>query len=531
MSNTKYFPQASDIALEILNHYKAGKYGCLLTAQSQSGKTGAVLSAMERISQEEKKKGNRAVFLYLGPSSISLLQQANERIKLVAEVYLNLVGSQTYHAPHILEHRNSRKTIDTLVKMHMSQGHKVVVVLDEAHIGIGKSKSDLQATPKFFRDTLEFLPYLSKGSGVFSILVTATPFTFDFFVNTDKSNTSKNYPEVYMPPGDYYYGVKSAFDRGNLRQNFQPSQYKNRYQRMLDFEDHLREILFARREETNGYFVFRATNATDRTIIKEACDGLGIPFQTYSQKDNNIQEFADELEKIPNDFRVMAIIRSYGAGKSLCRKNIAGWYEVDTYRGRHEADEYQSIGRNFGYNDPVHEWPSYPIYCNVVNMYKMVKYFDECQEGNFSGKRKIQCSATHTKVKRRRTKNTSLIVADTAKECYEKYCELRPHHQAGFFTSVCTNNNTIDVAKTVINKSVRRKIDGRINVLHLNGSHPDYSQSWNNLPPQFVGKYVIVYESDVPVEEDTRKDKSYLSSYVAGSVNRALLEYPASFWS
>jgi hypothetical protein len=513
MMNTKYFPQANDTGKEILDHYKDGKAGCLITAQCQSGKTGAVVNAMERISQEEKKKGSRAAFLYIGPSSVTLREQAEGRIKEVPEVYLNLVGSQTYHAPNILESRNSRTKIDEQLKMHMEQGHKVVVVLDEAHIGIGKSRVDLQAVPKFFRDALSALPYLSKNDNIFIILVTATPFTFDHFTNTNNSYITSGYPEVYMPPGNSYYGVKSAFDKGNLRQSFNPAAYRNnKRQRDEDFKRHLKEILASRQQEVEaGYFIFRATQGGNRAIIKEVCDELKIPFQTYAQKESNIREFADELEKTPGELRVMAIIRSYGAGKSLCRRNIVGWYEVNTYRNRHHADEYQSIGRNFGYNDPATDWPSYPVYCHMENMYNMVTYFEKCEEGDFEAKRKIQCAATHTKIQRRRVISTSLLIANTSEDCYAQYRKIRPHHQAGKFVSTCTRSNSLDVANTVNGKKIRRKIDGRINVLHLNNPHPSFLRSWNKIPKELHGKYVIVYEDDAPTEQDLRKDKSYLT--------------------
>ena len=513
MSNTKYFTQAVKTGTEILEYYKEGKSGCLLTAQCQSGKTGAVLNAMEQIAIEEQKVAQRVGFIYLGPSSRVLLEQANERIEEVSEVFLNLLGSKTYHAPNLLESRKSRQDLEKRIRQALEAGWKIVVVLDEAHIGIGETSIGLQTMPSFFDKALKALPYLSDNPSVFTILVTATPFTYDHFSNTS-GRRNDNFPEVYMEPGNYYYGVKSAFDRGNLKPSFNFSSYRRgeRYIMMEDFKEHLRDILSLRRSEVaKGYFIFRATSRLSRSFIKEVCDELGISFQTYSQGDSNIKQFADELKKPSNDFRVMVIIQSYGAGKSLCRENIVGWYETNTQNGRHHADEYQSLGRNFGYNDPAHRWPSYPIYCNMEHMYHMVEYFDRCEEGDFEGKRKIQCGATHSPIRRRRRSHkTDLIVRDTAAECYRAYQQKFPHHNAGKFTLTCTKANTLDVAMTVNHKSVRRAREGRINILYLDGCNANFPNSWSGLDKTLVGKYVIVYELDVPNEVDLRGNKSFL---------------------
>lgn len=511
----KQHPNQVSAGSKIYEHFVNNKEGVSLFAQCQSGKTGAVIHALELIARHPEHQSS---FFFMGPSSKELLKQNTERLKQNPYVYTSLVRGECYHAPNIYPSSKDLEDIKVYISSCLKVGKRVVVVLDEAHIGIGKNKQDeLQTVPAFFEEVLESLPLLDQNPNVFFILVTATPFTYDYHYDKNP-DFKRKFPEVYLEPGPGYYGLSEHYDAGGLTQSFdfKSKPASSKYPR---FQNHFESILRNYLDENRkGYFVARATTAPIRARIRKACNRLGIPHQEFTSKNNNIAQFDIELRKIPGTFAVKVIDRAYGAGKTIDTSNIVGWYEANTCSGRHDAAETQSMGRNWGYGKSN----KYPIWCNLEgSAKKMIDYYQLAADQRFSEKNQVLASTTHTRVKKKRnTEATIIFVGSTPDEVRSKYFAANPRDKGrGFTMRNVSSSNSDDLAKYVFQGNISSGAEGdHFRITCIDGPNSNYQESFDNLLnkfPDLDGKYVIVArDSSSPQWVGTRKDSSYLSENI-----------------
>jgi len=127
--------------------------------------------------------------------------------------------------------------------------------------------------------------------------------------------------------------------------------------------------------DSPGYMVFRVTVNRDRKLFEEAASRAGIEYKVFLSSEGNIPEFQSLLEEPPDENTILIIVRSYKQGKTLCKDHFRVWYEADTKSktGRNDADVYQSVGRNDGYNIGHLD---YPIYMCPEQAERIVKYIE-----------------------------------------------------------------------------------------------------------------------------------------------------------
>jgi len=481
----------------------------LLTACMQSGKTGAAIHLCEKLYEDGFK------FLFFGPSDNALKNQTLERLRKHPKVSMNLLGSKVWHAADIYSRGVAYEELCRHIGDAKKLGLKVLVIFDEAHIGIGaKSREDMQKIPEFLRDICECLPG-SEGAdkNMHMLLVSATPFTYDVF-----QNKWGEFSEVYLENGENYIGLKELMMDGRLLPHIRRSipahikgKERTKYKKAQDrvFVKRLSALIST--YAPRGYFVTRCTVSSEEKLFRDACTMAGVTLRVFESKNSNILEFEKTLWEPPTEPTVLLVKRSYKQGKTLCLDNIAAWYENDTRSGRHDADMAQSVGRVLGYHkDKNHE---FPIFCDVESIESMAEYYEACARGDFDSKRQKPHSSTHTKHKITMVPLRQTHWALSEEAAIESYKNLMPNH-----TDMKPNRSTVskinsyDALDALIKSNIRQSTNERVNFYYVDkpSKHPSSAETFVSNPHR-IFKWGFVVDTEQEEMQVKTTDKSFLS--------------------
>jgi len=481
----------------------------LLTACMQSGKTGAAIHLCEKLYPDGFK------FLFFGPSDNALKNQTLDRLRKHPKVSMNLLGSKVWHAADIYSRGVAYDELCRHIGDAKKLGLKVLVIFDEAHIGIGaKSQEDMQKIPEFLRDVCESLPGSEDADkNIHMLLVSATPFTYDVF-----QNEWGKFSEVYLESGTNYVGLKELMLDARLLPHIKrdiPQHIKGKERKKYKTEQN--RIFVKRLAEliktyaSKGYFVTRCTVSSEEGLFREACREAGVKLEVFESRSRNILEFEKTLWEPPSEPTVLLVKRSYKQGKTLCLDHIAAWYENDTRSGRHDADMAQSVGRVLGYHkDKAHE---FPIFCDVESIENMAEYYEACARGDFDLKRRKPHSSTHTKHKVRMVPKRQTHFARSFEEAVEVYKNLKPEHTGVKpMRSTVSKLNSYNALDSLLKSSLRQTIDDRVNFYHIDApsKHPRSAQTFLE-NPHLQFKWGFVIDTEEEEMEITTTDKSFLS--------------------
>lgn len=487
----------------------------LLVASPQSGKTGAMIHLCEKLYDDNYR------FLIFGPSDTALKNQTQERIEMHPKISANLLGSKVWHAGDIYSSGTSYQELCRHIRDAKVLEHKVLIVFDEAHIGIGMSKKDMQKIPQFLAEVCECLPGddEQRNENIQALLITATPFTYDAF-----QKRTQKFREVYLQPGPEYVGLgelqKDSRLRTHIRRDIPTDirgkdrqDYKKRQNK--DFVSKITKLI--EKHTKDGYVVVRCTVSRELSLFSEACAMAGVKLKVFESRTNNILQFEKTLQQPQSEPTVLLVKQSYKQGKTLCLDNIAAWYENDTWTGRHDADMAQSVGRVLGYHKSKKY--DFPIYCDVESIISLIEYYEECSMGDFTSKREKPHSSTHTKHKIFSRPVVKYQVAQSFEKAVQMYRERYPNHGATPNRMTVSKINSYDAIHEILTGTERsfpvshRKADQeRMNIYHIDkpSRHPNSSVSLMSVP-HLHGKYVFNEETDEETIHVTTTDKSYLS--------------------
>jgi len=514
---TKIFDNQKKAANEIYERLVVHNDAAVnLNAQPQVGKTGTVIDVCQQLAD----KNPEYTVLYFGPSDKQLHIQSRRRFIEYPKAFFMLLGSDVYHDGEIYPGKKGTKykEIVQLIKMKFQIGAKFLVIRDEAHIGIGGNPRNetLQKIPQFLEDIFGSLPGTSKvHEKVQYLLVTATPFTYDFQIAGEKATIT----EIYLDPGAGYMGASDLIDAGRILPNVarsKPPVGLDKEEKALwrEKED---EYLASRIAElakeqfqmydNRGYFVFRCTNRKDLSIFERAFVMSGYEYEIYESATQSIPDFERQLSKTPDGPKICLIKHSFKQGKTLCLQHVVGWYENDTTNGRHDADIAQSVGRCFGYDASQY---NFPIYCDTTSILKLVEYYGHCKRRDLTRKRELPMSSTHTSYKSKIIADRELQVCVSKEQAEQVYRNWHPDYNGVFYTTKVSTNNSHDVIVEVQNKVYRQKTQGRVNIFHIDKHNKNYVDSFMSVP-HWHGKYIVLYETGTETTLYQAKDKSYFS--------------------
>lgn len=521
----EFYLNQSKAANMLMSKYASGLTTLILSAQCQAGKTGAVIDfSIKAIEYNKKRRESQTVVFVIGPSSTALKEQTSKRFKSHPILNTVLLKGETYHANDIYKDKEKLEGFLKLIADHVSLGHRVIVIHDEAHIGIGiDAKGNMMRIPQFFKDNFKGTPLRSALlENVCYVSVTATPYTYDTYLSAAGNLQDC---EVHLDPGVGYHGIGEAIAHNRIQESFNTTipEYDSsgkkitktkkkqiKQEMLICFKDHLRDIIVALQNYL-GYFAIRVTSRDFRTAALEVIRELGVKYEKFESKSSNIQKFEEELKNKPKEFKIMMINRSFKEGSTLCKENICGWYESNTWSKRSDADETQSLGRCWGYLNDVEGANLFPIWANLDTAYEVLDYYKASRRADYMGKRSMPLSSTHTKHKTVKIKNPQWIARDTEEEAKEEYRKIFPDTDISFSRRRARLNASYDVLGNLLDGKGRQTTNNRVNIDCVDESNPAYEDSFEKACKRWgKGKYIILYQG---IKKKSHKtiDKSYLS--------------------
>lgn len=442
-------------AKEIFNHYNSVHIEnyppVLFVAQPQSGKTGAVICALEAIIKNNNKKYGVDKFtsiLWIGPSDVNLKEQTFERICDSSQlVFRNLLNGQIYHMPDLLSNNNSKESLLKSYNDAKKRGDKIIVVLDEAHIGIGLN----QTIPEFFKERLGFFPgFHDSKENVFTIIVTATPGSYLNFANNNKINVENTFRYVYLEPGPDYNSFKLMKENGRLRESFSIKDEASWYTFF-----HREFLQFVQGEP--GHYVIRMTNKHDFIYkkLKEVSDKFKLQINVYHSDYDNISNLDEDLKIKPKKHTFCLIVGSYLQGKTFNNmENVRGWFDRNNKNTTHTFMA-QSAGRNCGYNGRITY--NYPISINTELMDETIKFYQLAQQGDWKQlEEDFILNNTHTKKVKGSSRETNSAIHWGQYILFDDILKAKKHAQANYNNdyrvATVEGHSYIDLAAELVNK-------------------------------------------------------------------------------
>ena len=385
---------------------------------------------------------------------------------------------------------------------HINMGFTMFVIADEAHIGIGTSQActRYQKLPELF-STLGGIPGVQTQANVKYLLISATPYTFDVMLG---NNPQADMREIWLRSGGSYSGLPDHMDNGRVKEHIKRQRGQTDAEYRDDIQD-LMEELDSTYYANPGYMAMRVTVNKDRALFEEAASRAGIKYKVFLASEGNIAEFQSLLEDPPDENMILIIVRSYKQGKTLCKDHIRAWYEADTKSktGRNDADVYQSVGRNDGYNVGHLD---YPIYMCTEQAERIVKYIKAREAG---APDTPVLSSTHTKTKTKNEQVMGRVLGQDFADVLQKYNtatgETRTLSDFGRITLSKIHEPDRDLIDE-FNKGAMRNTRGKkLNMYIFNSPNSNSQASWD-ANPHLQTKWGILYGTG-QTQETTRVSK------------------------
>jgi len=488
-------------ANEIVNHYNSVKVDnyppVLLVAQPQSGKTGAVINALEKIIENNKQKSpdSWTTVFWIGPSDVNLKEQTLERIEGTSQtVKRNLLDATVYHMPDLLLSNNSNELLIKRYNEAKERKDYILVVMDEAHIGIGLD----QTLPEFFKERLGFFPgFEDSKEKVFTIIITATPGSFLNYARYRKtSSTGDCFRYVYLEPGKNYNSFKLMKQNGRINNAYLVKDEASWYK---FFHDQF--IPFITGEK--GYYIFRMSKKNDfiSKKLNEYSSKFSFGIKTYHSDYKNIAQLDEDLKSSPNKHTFCLIVGSYLQGKTFDdMKYVRGWWERVNKTTTHTFTA-QSAGRNCGYNN--RDTYNYPISLHMEQFDDIIKFYDLASRGEWSKlEEDFLLNSTHVKKLNSINRLTTKIIWDLPKmfktlKQAKNYCQ---QNAVDFRVATVSGHSYKDLAGE-LNNNMNNPQLGRSNgnkekdavVVYIDKPSNKYKNSYKQLLKKTKGDSAVVF--------------------------------------
>jgi len=476
----------------------------ILSSKTQAGKTGCVIAFCVLLYQQSRR-GNFTQdyrLWFTGPADLVLRDQTEDRLFAHDSIGIHTLGSKCWHHGEFYRNGAEKQKLMRDWQAHINMGYTMFVIADEAHIGIGTRQActRYQKLPELF-STLGGIPGGQTAANVKYLLISATPYTFDVML---RDNPQADMREIWLRSGGSYSGLPDHMNNGRVKEHIK----RQRGQTNAEYRDDIQELM----EELDntyydnpGYMPFRVTVNKDRALFEEAASRAGIKHKVFLSSEGNIAEFQSLLEDPPEENMILIIVRSYKQGKTLCKDHIRAWYEADTKSksGRNDADVYQSVGRNDGYNIGHLD---YPIYMCTEQAERIVKYIKARESG---APDTPVLSSTHTKTKTKTEQVMGRVVGQNYADVLQKYNTATGENRTFADFGRITLSKIHEAHRDLIdefNKGAMRNTRGKkLNMYIFNSPNPNSQTSWD-ANPQLQTKWGILYGTG-QTQETTRVSK------------------------
>ena len=465
----------------------------IVSAKTQAGKTGAIIAFCVLLYHQAQKENftEQYALFFTGPPDLALRDQTEDRLFANDAIAVKTLGAKCWHNGEFYRNGTEKQKLMREWRAYTNLGYTMFIIADEAHIGIGTSQActAYQKLPELLNELAGGIPGVQTHPKIKSVFITATPYTFDVML---RNNPQADMREIWLQSGIGYLGLPDHLRNGRIRQHIKRSRGQTDAEYRDDIQD-LMEELDSTYSGSPGYMPFRVTVNKDRALFEEAASRAGIKYKVFLASEGNIAEFQSLLEDPPDENMILFIVRSYKQGKTLCKDHIRAWYEADTKSksGRNDADVYQSVGRNDGYNI---DHLDYPIYMCMEQAERIVEYI-EAREANHPTP---ALSSTHTKTKTKMEKVVERVEGSDPIDAMNKYNQVTGQNlSSNRFNRITLSHITEqgrDVFKEYLTGAMRNTRPGKPNLVIFDKPLPNSQDFWD-ANPNLQGKACVQWDT------------------------------------
>jgi len=297
------------------------------------------------------------------------------------------------------------------------------------------------------------------------IVVSATPFAHSI-LSKDFCKTLEDkalFETIYREPPPNYNSIEAMMKNGRIREveplftDNKPTSFLRQLE--ADFKKDCRK-------KGAGLLVIRATGKSHARLMNYINRTGNIEVKEFDATCNNISELNSYLSSKPVKPTWVVIRGAMRAGITLGKENyIRAW--VETSSNQCDVQVQSGVGRACGYDRKE----TYPIYCTVSAVMKVVDYYQSLKRGSLET---IPASRHNRSVHLKREVSLKFISLEQAKkemrqrteELRKKGQKLPPGKTRDYQLSKTSSNVVDDIAKKVLDGV---SYSGRTFGYHING--------------------------------------------------------------
>jgi len=459
----------------------------LLCAQMQSGKTLSVVWALYKLIQKLGGSEKCNTLWLGGPSDCKLKGQTLDAIKELYEdingipydfsiVENSLIEKSVYHGPSIKKSsKKDKEKILSSLQRAKERGKTNIVVLDEAHIGIGVN----QSIPKFLEDNLS-LPGIGKAlEDCIFIIITATPGPY--------INHRDIFNIVYVQPGENYVSLKKLYDDGRLHQTFSVESKDSKRQWIDD-------VFLPFYEKKPSYGITRINGNNDHLLhlLSSLQSSYDFIIKHYNYRSNNIEDLARDLNERPEKHTICVITDSYLQGSTVNKTYIGYWFDRFS-KSATAANTLQSSGRNCGYNCGDNP---YPIWTNIKHILEGISFYDSAEKSDLEGMTSNNMSGPNFQESSEKAEIDILVFSSKEELMRHPFVKSKIHSKTIRSVSKQNENNMAD---DILRKNGRNMPQGHeAQIIRCDGPNIKFNQSYIDLKsthPDYDQKFLFAFKT------------------------------------
>jgi hypothetical protein len=406
MRNSKYFPiypNQRQAAQNVINSFRQGIRYAVVTAETQSGKTGTC-QAICYLIRDAIELGIENIYFICGMNDNNLKkQQVREFEGLIKENQVLFSKDMQFFGARQrkLKKKQASNTFspDNYLK-------NTLIFCDESHYAQNKGSMVHKFMTDFAGLTMDGDVSKWIGQNLYCVSISATPMSEMVDIighnhpNTEKTldpddpdydpdldpdqdetilynggdilNVQKQYKVmVRLEPGANYYGFRRMFECGKVfkSKNFGDAQDRQ------DFHGVLHKLWLSQKSENQyKYAIIRFSNSGHGDQYRQSMIGLidfPVKYIHFHSETMDIREINKILKTPPEQFTIIEVYHSLRAGIQMNTENICLVHET---LSAHTDSTVQGLpGRCTGYNK---EKDGVLVYCNMKALEKYVKLVD-----------------------------------------------------------------------------------------------------------------------------------------------------------
>tara|TARA_R100001163_G_C5068378_1_gene208536 strand:- start:9971 stop:11773 length:1803 start_codon:yes stop_codon:yes gene_type:complete len=350
------YPNQFEAANKVIDNFKRGKRYALVTAETQSGKTGTC-QAICHLSKEfiAKSLGIKNYYFLCGMNdNILKSQQVREFDGLISKSNIMFSKDLQYFGK-----RNKISAKDP--KQHFKDA---LIFIDESHYAQNVNSMVDKFMKNFVGVTMDGNSNKWVGQNLYIVSISATPMSELVHLLTP------NQPKalVRLIPGNGYYGFKRMLELNLVRDSTGFGSPQSR----SDFVDELRK-LYQEQSSLNQYkyCIIRFSNSGHGDSYRQAMQTLinfPVKYIHFHSESMDMRDINDILSKPPDQFTIIEVYNSLRAGIQMKTENVALVYE--TSNAKTDSTIQGLPGRCTGYGKEDH---GVIVYCYKERLEAYVK--------------------------------------------------------------------------------------------------------------------------------------------------------------